>query len=152
LGISDKISKMLNSTAFLSMVKDIEAEATQDLRDAVLKYHYQAYNPKEYERTFQFLNSIRSELVVSGFSIEMRIFFDENLMSHKSVIDEEGTYVPPLLYFGHTQFGYEGTNDYFHDYPGDRRWLDETAEKIKQKVNIKFKRAVTTIITNKNYR
>ena len=71
---------MLNSTAFLSMVKNIEAEATQDLRDAVLKYHYQAYSPKEYERTFQFLNSIRSELIVSGFSIEMRIFFDENLM------------------------------------------------------------------------
>lgn len=152
MGISDKINKMLNSTAFLSIVRDIEKEATQDLRDAVLKFHYQAYSPKEYERTYQFLNSIRSELTVGGNSIEMKIFFDQNLMNHKSVVDGDGTFVPPLLYFGHTQSGYEGVNDYFHDYPGNKDWLIETAEKIKLNVSMKFKKAIVTIITNKNYR
>lgn len=152
MGIAERISKSLNSTVFLAMVKSIEAEATKDLKDAVLKYHYNAYSPKEYERTYQFLNSIRSEINVSGFGIEMKIFFDPKLMNHKSVVDGGGTFVPPLLYFGHTQSGYEGVGDYFHDYPGNKDWLIETAEKIQLKATMKFKLAITQVITNKKYR
>ena len=134
------------------MVKNIETEAKQDLKDAVQKFHYDSYSPKEYERTFQFLNSINSEIIVNGFSVELKIFFDPNLMSHKSVVDGGATFVPPLLYFGHTQSGYEGINDYFHDYPGNKQWLDDTAKIIQQKINLKFKIAVVTILTNKKYR
>ena len=151
MGISNSISKILTSSRFISIIEEIKNEAIEELKQSIQVNFYDAYDPKVYVRTFQFLNAVRGELSVTANAIELKIYLDANSMEHPSVVDGENSYVPPLLYYGHHQKGYNAV-DYFHNYPGRNEWWDEAVNMIRTKVQARVSHAIVSAITTTKYR
>lgn len=148
---SEIISQMLNSSSFQNELNRIQNEAIDELKQSIQDNFYATYEPKEYERTHQFLNSVQGEISISSTGIEINIFLNPALMEHFSVVDGLNSYVPPLLYYGHQQQGYDVV-DYFHNYPGRTEWFDEAFEKIKNNVVSQVKGVIITAMKPTNYR
>lgn len=151
LPLSQWINNLLSTSGFQAELREIAYEACEELKQSIWDNFYMAYSPKVYERTYQFLNAVRYEIINTPSNIEIKVFIDPDLMLHPSVVDGMNSYVPPLLYYGHHQTGYD-TVDYFHYQPENYTWLNDALLHIYQKVNARVGNAVVKAITTNKYR
>lgn len=90
---SYEISKALKEAA--DLLSKILQRKVQD--------YYDSYKPVEYQRTYQFLNSIRiSPVKHDGDKLHIEVYFDKNMATHPSIFGGESGFVPILLNEGWT--------------------------------------------------
>lgn len=149
--LEDAIGQILNSSSFQSELENIKNMAVNELKQSIQDNFYDAYEPKVYNRTYQLLDAVQGEIIMNSSGAEINIFLDSTLMEHPSVVDGENSYVPPLLYYGHRQQGYDAV-DYFHNYPANTAWFDNALIRIQQKVISQVQWAIVTAMKPTNFR
>jgi len=126
------LHNLMSSAEFKKKVDYIRGIGEQRLYEAIWDNVYMVYTPQYYTRTYELLNSVSSSVEYGTTSIKINVFCDSNKMNHFAH-KPYGTpvYVPVLLDGGHTQEGYEGTRDMYHDYPATN-FLNDAIKQIEK--------------------
>lgn len=144
------LHNLMSSAEFKKKVDYIRGVGEQRLYEAIWDNVYANYDPIEYERTYQLLNSVTSSYKMGNNSFEIRVFCDPEKMHH--IANKPygmPVYVPVLTDDGHTQKGFEGTNDMYHDYP-KRDFLNIAIKKIEQELQQMLITAIITVTASRN--
>jgi hypothetical protein len=115
--------------------------AVSELQQAVQTFIYDAYTPLEYERTYELLNAVTSDVIITPTNIEIKVYFDPEKMHHTTLGGSEkyslkaGDYIDSLLPIwlneGWRWEGYTGDDDMFRARPGGH-FFEEAVEKIRK--------------------
>ncbi len=93
----------LNNFTGGQLVKILEKEGNRlkDYLEDEIQNYYNSYSPTVYQRTYNFLNSVRiTPVLQEGNQLTIKIYFDENMATHDSIFGGEDGYVPILLEYG----------------------------------------------------
>ncbi len=91
--------------------KAIALQVQEALKFYVMKDVYNAYTPKEYERTYELLDSISFKVIGNnGGKIQIEVYFDPDKMSHTTILGDgslgleagDNVYIPRWVDEGHT--------------------------------------------------
>lgn len=150
MGLSEQIKRQI-LTQLKPKLEMIQKIAEEELRNAIQKYVYDAYDPVEYDRTYQLLESVTStEVEFDGKTVTFSVVLDREKMKHFSVVDGEPTLVSPLIQYGHKQSGYTEV-DYFRVYPG-KHMLEKAVKEIQEDLNKAAIDATVKVLNYKKYR
>jgi hypothetical protein len=152
MAISKAIDNLLNSSSFQSQLKSIQMMAVSELQQAVQTYVYDAYpNPKYYERTYELLNAVTCDVIITPNNIEFKVYFDSEKMNHTTYGGSEkysldaGDYVDSLLPMwlneGWRWDGYQGDFDMFRARPGGH-FFEKAVEKIRENLIVRINGAI----------
>jgi hypothetical protein len=122
--ISDLLKHYNSPKGQVDLIEDSSIRASlkeaQNLLHAILyekvRDYYDSYTPKYYERTYNFLNSIRTTPIIrEGNQYTFTVYFDEDMGTHPSIMGGEDGYVPILLEEG-WQWKNDTTNKHHFSY------------------------------------
>jgi hypothetical protein len=146
------LKKILSSTEFQKQIDIIRGIGEHRLREAIWDNIYMTYTPKEYKRTYELLNAVSSYYKIIGDTIEIKVYLDPDKMNHFSIVDNQPTYVPPLLNYGFSWSGWEdSTPDYFHNRP-ESLFLEKAMEEIQNDMQKAVLNAVVIAFNSNRYR
>lgn len=105
--LASHFSKNNNSLIAISSTQDFKSRMRKEgdrlrryLQEEIQAY-YDSYTPMYYERTYDWLNSVRvSDPYVEDGAMKVKIYFDDNLAYHPSVMGQEDGYIPWLYEVG----------------------------------------------------
>jgi len=143
------LQKILSSPNMQRQINTIKHMGELRLTEAIWDNVYTKYKPEEYIRTYELLHSVSSSFKITGDTIEIKVFCDPDKMHH--IANKPygmPVFVPVLLDGGHTQDGYEGTNDMYHDYP-KRDFLNKAIKQIENDMQQSLVTAIVTAIRTK---
>jgi len=146
------LHNLMSSAEFKKKVDYIRGVGEQRLYEAIWDNLYMSYTPKYYERTYQLLNSVSSSVKFNTTSFEIKVFCDSEKMNHFSVVDGQPTGVAPLMNYGFSWNGWEGTTpDYFHNRP-ESKFLETAMKKIQGDMQKMLLDAVVVAFNSNRYR
>lgn len=146
------LKKVISSADFMKQVNLIRHMGELRLTEAIWDNIYASYSPKYYTRQYELLNSVSSSFKIDGDSVEIKVFCDHNKMHHFSIVDGQSTYIPPLLNYGYSWYGWEDqTPDYFHNRP-ESKFLEKAMEEIQKDMHKALINAVIVAFNSNRYR
>lgn len=112
-------------------LKSISIRCKEILQEEIYLKVYSAYDPTEYERTYQLLESIAIDITTDG---SIRLFFDDVLYWSNVDFSDQSEHVPFYVNYGHKDD--TGIKNMYHDYKG-RRFMESAARRIKAEFGVR---------------
>lgn len=112
-------------------LRGISIRCKQILQEEIYLKVYNAYNPKEYERNYQLLESINIDIQTDG---SIRLFFDDVLYWSNVDFSDQSEHVPFYVNYGHKDDS--GIHNMYHDY-GGRRFMESAARRIRAEFGVR---------------
>ena len=107
-----------NGMSVMKLMKQ-EGKRLYDIIQKHINTYYASYDPVYYERTYQFMKSLRIEPVkISGIIASVKIYFDEDLATHHSIMGGKDGYLPILLNEGWQWKNGDKSRYHMSFYPG----------------------------------
>lgn len=132
----DKYEKQQLEQEFKKYLKSIQKRCVEILQEEIYTSLYTSYEPTSYQRTFQLLENIISEIDMTDGSIYVRLDTD-NSVYYSAVDDSSQTdNVPFYVNYGHKDG--TGINNKYHNYEG-RHFVEKAAKRIKKELGIRVK-------------
>lgn len=126
----EEFSKNLNILGTDENLMDIAIKCRRIMQDCIQKVVYEAYEPVEYERTYQLIDNV--DYKIDGNNLY--IFINTGNMHYTSAVDGRNVtkLVPWLIdHTGHMDG--TGIRNMYHYY-SERKFLEETAKEIKRRL------------------
>lgn len=130
----DKYEKEQIQNEFKIYLRSIQKRCVEILQEEIYKSVYLKYDPIEYERTYQLLQNIISEIDLKDSAIYIRLDTDNSVYTSAVDGSPQTENVPFFLNYGHTDG--TGIDNMYHNYPA-RRFMEKAARRIRKEFGIR---------------
>lgn len=110
LGIEKQLAKIIASKTKMSNGRTVKQNLEKavdylyDCMDNQIREYYLSYDPKIYNRTFDFRDSLYAENFINarvvGNRIELSVSFRDSMSYHENLFKDHKSFVPVLINFG----------------------------------------------------